>query len=787
LSMSPGSQQKGSSSELHHDQPIKNAKDDLFGWDDLAKRLGDALTLTSEDPIVIGLYGAWGSGKSSLMNMVAESLEARPPIVSGDPQAAERSASDPELQRILGGETIGRPPPVSPLVPACVIVRFNPWYFKGEEALIQAFFQELGAAIGQSSIPFAGQIVEAIKKYSAWLIPVATVATVAAGMAVGGPLGAALGAAVADGAKQTYELAKGTREAVSETPPSLSEQRERLRALLRAAKVRIVVLIDDIDRLYADDVLTMMKLVRLVGDLPYVSYLLGFDPEVVAGCLAKAGPQTNGHELGKEYLAKIVQMSVQVPTPRVDLICEYTLDQLGSIVYENYGHGEAGRHMEQLDSEWRLVFGYRVSDVRQAKRIVNAVRVAMPLVKGKCNPVDLVLVEALRVYSPAHFAWLRLKSDLVIGRSVQVDKNQPTNIDSPILDSLKAHSLIETPQYNALIDLLELIRTNYALTLRQFYMDRFASLSSLRRVLNLGTDASTVSFWRDHSSPINHRASISPAIQAQAYFDTVVRESGSWLAAIHRIRLESSNYDGAAAECILQIILDQSKHGLQESGGGRGVSPETAVAQACVGLLLRKPDLKPENWMKASTSVALLGEIEDRITKENERLRLISQYGDTSIGAQGPLEQIRRQYPEALQRHIRGLSGLESWLSERPSPRLRAILSRRMGWHGSDATQRARILSQLDQCSRDGLTGAQLVIRVFFTNLEHTGKSAPINSYHQLQDFIDPQEIAKRLGPAPTPQRLADEELTALLASEETPERALKLFFHAHLLANPPA
>lgn len=696
--------------------------------------------------------------------MVAENLKERQPKESAALGVVKRAAAKSKRPTSQG----------------CVIVRFNPWYFKGEEALIYAFFQEMSTAIDASTIPRRQQIVEAIKKYSALLVPLGTVAMMLTTMGLGGPVAGMATAALAASAKSTHELATGIIEAKGTQETSLNERRKALIDALGKSKVRIVVFIDDIDRLYADDVLTMMKLVRLVGDLPYVSYLLGFDQEVVEGCLAKAGPQVDGHESGKEYLSKIVQLSVQVPTPRVDVICEYALEQLWSIIQENYGDGEAGRHMEQLDSEWRLVFGYRVSDVRQAKRIVNAVRVAMPLVKGKCNPVDLVLVEALRVYSPAHFAWLRLKSDLVIGRSVQVDKNQPTNIDSQILDSLKAHSLVETQQYKALIDLIVLIRTNYALTLRQFYTDRFDSPSSLRRVLNLGTDASTVSFWRDQPPPTNDRASISPTVQAKTYFDTVVHESGSWLAAIHRIRLEAPNYDGAAAESILQIILDQGKKGLQESGAGRGVRPEIAVAQACVGLLLRKPDLQPENWMKASTSVTLLGEIEDRITKDNERLRLVLQYGDPSTEAQGPLEQIRRRYPEALQRHIRGLSGLESWLSERPSPQLRAVLSRRMGWHGSDNTQRMRILTQIDQCSRDGLSGAQLVIRVFFTNLEHAGKSAPINSYHQLRDFIDPQEIAKRLGPAPTPQRLSDKELTALLASEETPERALKLFFHAH-------
>jgi hypothetical protein len=435
--------------------------------------------------------------------------------------------------------------------------------------------------------------------------------------------------------------------------------------------------------------------------------------------------------------------------------------------------------MEQLDSEWRLVFGYRITDVRQAKRILNAIRVAMPLVKGKCNPVDLVLVEALRVYCPTFHVWLRWNADAIIGRAVPIEKSLHAEADAPIFNALRELNLSGTRQAGAIEDLVKLIRKNCVLTDRQFYEDRFASSPCLRRVVNLGTDPSMVNAWRDQPAPATRRASVR-SLQATQHIETLVRDSGSWLAAMSRIPFESSRYDGNTVEDLLKLILNRSGEILREDGKGRHVRPALTVARACVGLLLKKPDLNPEDWIESSTSLTLLGELEQCITRENDLHIQIVLYDSASSNYQGPLDQLRRQYSEALQKYIRGLGGLTSWLSECPSPQLRAVLARHMGWHGSDATQRARILSQLYQCNRDGHTGAQSVIRVFFTNLEHTGKSAPINSYHQLKDFIDPQEVAKRLGPAPTPQHLSDDELTALLVSEETPERALKLFFHAH-------
>ena len=60
------------------DRPITNYNDDLLGRADFAKQLGKAVfEYPCSDGLVIGLYGKWGSGKTSVVNMAIQEIESQ--------------------------------------------------------------------------------------------------------------------------------------------------------------------------------------------------------------------------------------------------------------------------------------------------------------------------------------------------------------------------------------------------------------------------------------------------------------------------------------------------------------------------------------------------------------------------------------------------------------------------------------------------------------------------------------------------------------------------------------
>lgn len=97
------------------DLPISKPNQDMFGVDPFVQALARSVhRMNSPNGVVIALNGPWGSGKSSAINLLKHHL-------SGATKAGEIE-----------------------------IVDFNPWWFRGEEALVLAFFREIYSATNPS-------------------------------------------------------------------------------------------------------------------------------------------------------------------------------------------------------------------------------------------------------------------------------------------------------------------------------------------------------------------------------------------------------------------------------------------------------------------------------------------------------------------------------------------------------------------------------------------------------------------------------------------------------------
>lgn len=116
------------------DRPILSHQEDLLGRAGFARSLANAIKRwKGKDSLVIALYGPWGSGKSSIKNMVVESLR----------------------------EGTIQPPQV---------LEFNPWQWSGQDQIADAFFGEIGHAIGRTDESRIGKSrVTRWKAYAAYL------------------------------------------------------------------------------------------------------------------------------------------------------------------------------------------------------------------------------------------------------------------------------------------------------------------------------------------------------------------------------------------------------------------------------------------------------------------------------------------------------------------------------------------------------------------------------------------------------------------------------------------
>ena len=110
------------------DLPITKSSDDKLNRSSFAKSLAQVLVqYTQPSSFTIGLYGEWGSGKTSLVNMILETVES-----------IDNSA---------------------------VIVRFNPWLCSEPKQLITQFFKQMASAIKMKQ-PTPDRVWELIDQYA---------------------------------------------------------------------------------------------------------------------------------------------------------------------------------------------------------------------------------------------------------------------------------------------------------------------------------------------------------------------------------------------------------------------------------------------------------------------------------------------------------------------------------------------------------------------------------------------------------------------------------------------
>lgn len=252
-----------------------------------------------------------------------------------------------------------------------VVMRFNPWFFTGTEMLISAYFSELSKTLRTG--------------HSTWKSVANKIAIYGEALA---PFTAPLGTQGAVAA-----VARILKRAASRPP--VDELRHDLADSLRRLPQRLVVLIDDVDRLRAEEVQDIMRLVRLVGDFPSTTYVLAFDRERVEHCLGGGDP-----EYGRAYLEKIVQVAYDVPLPREVDVSRMFLGRLGALL-EQVPVGPFTRSRWE-DINVRIINPLLVTP-RHAARLLEALPLTLRLIGDEVAVEDVIALEALRVLKPDFF------------------------------------------------------------------------------------------------------------------------------------------------------------------------------------------------------------------------------------------------------------------------------------------------------------------------------------------------------------------------------------------------
>ncbi len=339
---------------LSDDLPIGDPTQDRYGLDAFAAALAESIwSLSAPSGTVLAVNGSWGSGKRSAINLIKHHLQAK--------------VAHNQL----------------------VVVPFNPWWFPGSDALTLAFFRELNAAV-RPSLPAR------LRRSLAWL---------GQGVSATGAVAGALANLGVPGLGKVISEAAGALGKATRLDRSLeAEHREVSNALARQSK-RFLVIIDDMDRLNPDDALTVFRLVKSVGRLPKVIYLLAFDRQIAERIVTERFPSE-----GASYLEKIVQGVFELPPPPRDVLRQ----QCAEAAFRVMGEPER-RKTTRFWNVFHDVVSPTLNTPRDVIRLSNQLSATWPAVAGEVDRADFLAITALQLAEPVIYAAVRSHGEELCG------------------------------------------------------------------------------------------------------------------------------------------------------------------------------------------------------------------------------------------------------------------------------------------------------------------------------------------------------------------------------------
>lgn len=347
--------------DYNSDRPIETVDQDLLGRSTFSKQLAEAIyKYSGKDGLVIGLFGKWGTGKTSILNIVINEINI----------LAKGSGDKP------------------------IIVKFSPWNYTDKDNLISLFFRVLKNKLDiDNDEEKRKKIGKALTDYSDALDALSLVPMVGSGLAI-----LLKTIAKAQGAELSKEV-------------DLDVTRNQLEKVLSETNQKIIVIMDDIDRLTNSQIRDIFQLVKQVGNFPNIIYVLSMDRNVVCRALEEV------HNIdGSEYLEKIVQIPFEIPALMKPQIREIFLAKLNDTIKDIFD--DITWNENYFNEVFNNCIEPYIKTLRDVNRVINTFQFRYRLLYKETAFEDMLALTTIEVLAPQLYQWIGNNKDLLCSTSI---------------------------------------------------------------------------------------------------------------------------------------------------------------------------------------------------------------------------------------------------------------------------------------------------------------------------------------------------------------------------------
>lgn len=297
------------------------SKKDFLNYSEASEIVVNVLQNPNMLPISIGVFGSWGTGKSTILNLVED-------VLTESPSSKEY-----------------------------LIIRFDAWLYQGFDdaraALLEVIATEIAKTIDEST-PLHGKALKVIKRVNKLRVLgwAAEGAALAAGVPTFGLLSKAIDsigkgiegtAGEADGTSVTETITKGKEslkdilnEEKSSAPKEISALKSEFEDLLDDLNKKIVVFVDNLDRCLPKQTIQTLESLRLFLFMKNTAFVIAADEEMVRHSVKDHFQGVDERHI-TDYLDKLIQFPIKVPRISTREVRAY-LFLLYTSIHEIYGH-----------------------------------------------------------------------------------------------------------------------------------------------------------------------------------------------------------------------------------------------------------------------------------------------------------------------------------------------------------------------------------------------------------------------------------------------------------------
>lgn len=281
--------------------PDNETDRDFLNFSGVADTVAEIIVQANGRPISIGISGAWGVGKSSMIMLVHRSLMERAAQGAGD----------------------------------FIFVDFNAWLYQGYDDARAALMEVIGATLmleankRKKGVEKAKEFLERINWFRVAKIVAGSALALYAGLPPGSAIGELYGVAKglfdgqkdAEAVEKVGKVAKGAKEAVkglvapkkeSSPPQEIHALRASFENTLKEMGATLIVLIDDLDRCLPETTISTLEAIRLFLFLKNTAFVIAADDTMIKHAVRRHFQDVTD-DLVINYFDKLIQLPIRVP------------------------------------------------------------------------------------------------------------------------------------------------------------------------------------------------------------------------------------------------------------------------------------------------------------------------------------------------------------------------------------------------------------------------------------------------------------------------------------------